>query len=96
MVLRIHALIEAVIFHPGIFAGFIKRHRAIASAYRAAEGLRSVVNVAQLAEMQPGMASADISPDPHGAEDFAKRTEAIGYATEGVDHVARLEPRSSE
>jgi hypothetical protein len=36
------------------------------------------------------------TPDPQGAEDFAKRTEAIGYATEGVDHVARLEPRSSE
>jgi hypothetical protein len=64
MVLWIHALIEAVIFHPGIFARFIERHCAVASAYRAAEGLRSVVYVAQLAEMQPGIAPADVAPDP--------------------------------
>jgi hypothetical protein len=96
MVLRIHALIEAVIPHPGVFARLLKRHRAVASAYRAAEGLRSVVGVAQLAEMQPGIASADITPDPQGPEDFAKRAEAIGYATEGTDHVARLEPRSGQ
>ena len=85
------ALVEPKVFHPGVFARFIECHRAVAAAYRAAEGLRSVVDVAQLAEMQPGIASADITPDPQGPEDFAKRAEAIGYATEGTDHGARLE-----
>jgi hypothetical protein len=72
MVLRVHALIEVVILHPGIFARLLERHGAVASAYRAAEGLRSVVDVAQLAEMQPGIAPADVTPDPQGPEDFAK------------------------
>jgi hypothetical protein len=96
MVLRVHALIEAVVFHPGVFARFIERHRAVAAAYRAAEGLRSVVDVAQLAEMQPRVASADITSDPQGAKDLAKRAEAVGDATEGTDHAARLEPRSGK
>jgi hypothetical protein len=52
------ALVEPKVFHPGVFARFIECHRAVAAAYRAAEGLRSVVDVAQLAEMQPGIASA--------------------------------------
>jgi hypothetical protein len=83
MVLRVHALIEAVVFHPGVFARFIERHRAVAAAYRAAEGLRSVVYVAQLAEMKPGIASADVIPDPQGPEDFAKCAEAIGTPRKG-------------
>jgi hypothetical protein len=56
MVLRLHALVEAVVFHPGVFAGFIERHRAVAAANRATKGLCPVVHVAQLAEMQPGIA----------------------------------------
>jgi hypothetical protein len=95
-VLRIHALIEAVILHPGVFARFSASHGAIATANRAAEGLCPVVHVAQLAEMQPGIAPADITPDPQGVEDFAKHAEATGYATEGTDHVARLEPRCGQ
>ena len=95
MVPRVHALIEAVILHPGVFARFVECHRAIGAAYRAAEGLRPVVNVAKLAEMQPGIAPADITPDPQGSEDLAKCSEAIGYATEGTDHAARLEAAAS-
>jgi hypothetical protein len=92
MVLRVNALVEPIVFHPGVFARFLERHRAIASAYRAAEGLRSGVHVVQLAEMQPGIAPADITPDLQGPEDLAQRAEAVGYATEGTDHGARLEP----
>ena len=51
MVLRVNALIETVILHPGVFAGLLKRHRAVAAAYRAAEGLRPVINVAQLVKI---------------------------------------------
>jgi hypothetical protein len=29
VVLRIHALIEAVILHPGVFAGLLERERAV-------------------------------------------------------------------
>jgi hypothetical protein len=90
------ALVEPKVFHPGVFARFIECHRAVAAAYRAAEGLRSVVDVAQLAEMQPGIASTDITPDPQGAKDLAQHAEAVGNATEGTDHVARLEPRSGQ
>jgi hypothetical protein len=36
---KLAALIEAVILHPGVFARFIECHRAVAAAYRAAEGL---------------------------------------------------------
>jgi hypothetical protein len=96
MVLRVNTLVEAVILHPGVFAGFRERHRAVSAAYRAAEGLCPVVHVAQLANMQPGIAPADITPDPQWPEDLAKRSEAIGYATEGTDHAARLEPRCGE
>jgi hypothetical protein len=91
VMLRVNALVEPIVFHPGVFARFLKRHRAVASAYRAAEGLRSVIDVAQFAEMQPGVAPADVTPDPQGPEDLAKRAEAKGYATEGIDHAARLE-----
>jgi hypothetical protein len=73
VVLRIHALIEAVILHPSVFAGFIARPCAVGAAYRATEGLRPVVDVAKLAEMQPGIAPADVAPDPQRPEDFAKR-----------------------
>jgi len=41
--------------------------------------------------VQPGTAPADVTPDPPGPADFAKRSEAVGYATEGTDHAARLE-----
>jgi hypothetical protein len=68
VVLRIHALIEAIILHPGVLAGFIVRHRAVGAAYRAAEGLCPVVHVAKLANMQPGIAPADITPDPQRSE----------------------------
>jgi hypothetical protein len=54
VVLRIHALIDAVILHPGVFAGLLERERAIGAAYRA--GLRPVINVAQLAKNQPRVA----------------------------------------
>ena len=39
MVLRVNALVEAVILHPGVFARFVECHRAVAAANRAAEGL---------------------------------------------------------
>jgi hypothetical protein len=44
--LRVHALIEAVILHPGVFAGFLKRDCAVRTADRATEGLGPVVNIA--------------------------------------------------
>jgi hypothetical protein len=56
VVLRIHALIEAVILYPGVFVGFLERERAIGAAYRAAENLCLVINVAQLAKQQPRVA----------------------------------------
>ena len=37
----------------GIFAGILERERAIGAAYRAAEGLRPAIKVAQLAKKQP-------------------------------------------
>jgi hypothetical protein len=40
----------------GIFAGILERERAIGAAYRAAEGLRPAINVAQLAKKQPRVA----------------------------------------
>ena len=86
MVLRIHTLIEAVILHPGVFAGFLERERAIGAAYRTAEGLRPVINVAQLAKKQPRVAPANITPDPQWAEGLAKRAEAVGYTGKRVDH----------
>jgi hypothetical protein len=43
-----------------------------------------------------GIASADVTPDPQGPEDLAKRAEAMRYATEGTDHGPRLEPRSGQ
>jgi hypothetical protein len=89
MVLRA-ALMETVILHPGVFAGFLERDGAVGAAYRAAEGFRSVVDVAQVAQRQSGIASADVAPDPQN-EDFSKRAETIGYATEGIDHDARPE-----
>jgi len=42
--------IEAVVLHPGVFAGFLERERAVGTADRAAEGLRPVIDVAQLAK----------------------------------------------
>ena len=80
------ALVEPKVFHPGVFARFSASHGAIATANRAAEGLCPVVHVAQLAEMQPGIAPADITPDPQRSEDLAKRSEAVGHAGEAVDH----------
>jgi len=77
------ALVEPKVFHPGVFARFIECHRAVAAAYRAAEGLRSVVDVAQLAEMQPGIASADVAPDPQRAEGLAECAKAVGHAGTG-------------
>jgi hypothetical protein len=70
---------------------FIERHHAVSAAYRATESLCPVINVAKLANMQPGIAPADTTPDPQGPENFAKRAEAVGYAAEGTDHAARLE-----
>jgi hypothetical protein len=60
MVLGVNALIEPVVLHPTVLAGFIKRHRTVGAANRAAEGLCPVVHVAKLANMQTGIAPADI------------------------------------
>src|ERR1700722_19246970 len=84
--LRVNALVEPIVFHPGVFARFLKRHRAIGAANRATEGLCPVVHVAQLAEMQPGIAPANVTPEPQGSEGLAKCAEAVGDATEGTDH----------
>jgi hypothetical protein len=91
VMLRVNALVEPIVFHPGVFARFLEGHRAVSAAYRATESLCPVINVAKLTNMQPGIAPADITPHPQRAEDFAKRAEAVGYATEGTDHAARLE-----
>jgi hypothetical protein len=64
VVLRVHALIEAVVLHSDVFARLFNSHRAIAAAHREAEGLCPIVDVAQLAYMQPGIAPADVPPDP--------------------------------
>jgi hypothetical protein len=60
--LRVHALIEAVILHCGILAGFLKRDCALGTADRAAEGRGPVVNVAQLANKQSCVAPANVTP----------------------------------
>jgi hypothetical protein len=83
VVLRVHALIEAVILHPGVFAGFIERHRAVGAAYRATEGLRPVINAVQFAKKQPRVAPATIAPDPQRAEGLAESAEAVGHARKG-------------
>jgi hypothetical protein len=51
VVLRVDTLIEAVVFHATVLAGLLERHRPVCAADRATEGLRSEVDVAQLAEM---------------------------------------------
>jgi hypothetical protein len=90
-VLRVDALVEAVIVHAGVLAGFIERHRAVGPANRAAEGLRPVVDVAQLAKKHPGIAPADVTPDPQRAEGLAERAEAVGDAAKGPTMGTRLE-----
>ena len=96
VMLRVNALVEPIVFHPGVFARLFKRHRAIASAYRAAEGLRSVVHAAQLAEMQLGITSADITPDPQGSEDLAKRAKGEGTIGPISNHGTRVVPVGSQ
>jgi hypothetical protein len=96
VMLRVNALIEAVILHPGIFAGLLKRDCAVGAADRAAEGLGPVVHVAQLANKQPRVAPAYVTPDPERTEGLAQCAEAVGYATERTDHAARLEPRNGQ
>jgi hypothetical protein len=94
VVLRVDALVEAVILHAGVLAGFIERHRAVGPAYRAAEGLRPVVDIAQVPKRQAGIATADVAPDPQRAEGLAERAEAVGYAAKGPTLGARLEPNA--
>jgi hypothetical protein len=78
MVLWVHALIEAVVFHAPVLAGLIKRYRAIGATYRTTEGLRAVVHVAQFVEKQPRIAATNVTSDPKRAEGLAKRAEAVG------------------
>jgi len=35
VMLRVNVLVEPIVFHPGVFARFLERHRAIGAAYRA-------------------------------------------------------------
>jgi hypothetical protein len=50
MMLRVTALIQPIVFHPGVLARLVERHRSGAAAYRATEGLRPVVYVPELAK----------------------------------------------
>ena len=77
------ALVEPKVFHPGVFARLLKRHRAVTSAYRAAEGLRPVVDIAQVPKRQAGIATADVAPDPQRAEGLAECAKAVGHAGTG-------------
>jgi hypothetical protein len=45
------------------------------------DGLGPVVNVAQVATIQPSVAPANVTPDPERTESLAKCAEAVGYAT---------------
>jgi hypothetical protein len=86
MVLRVNPLIEAVVLHPGVFAGLLKSDCAVRTADRAAESLGPVVHVAQLANKQPRVASANVTRDPERTEGLAECTKAVGDATEGTNH----------
>jgi hypothetical protein len=96
MVLRIHALIEAVILHPGIFAGFLERDRAVGAAYLTAEGLGPVIDVMQSCELQSGIAAAHIAAQPHLSIGLGGSAASEGAIGPRSNHPTRLEPCSSQ
>lgn len=91
VMLRPLDLVESIISHAGFRVRLGDGQRTIAATPAAAESFCAGVGVADLGQVQAGVAPADIAAHEQRPIYLAKGAEAKGN-TEATDHGARLEP----
>jgi len=89
-------LVELVIRHAGFGVRLCDGKRAIGAAPAAAKSFRAVVGVADLGQVQAGIAPAYIAADEQRPVGLAQGTEAEGNTGKGADHAAKLEAAAGE
>ena len=88
--LRSLNLVQALVFHPGLFDRLHNAHSRIRPAARAAAGLGAIIRVTQLGpNVEAGIAPADIAANPHRAERLCQCAESIGLEGPRADHDGR-------